>query len=74
MLKYVEFQNVGLFSSSEKTKIECSNSGGTGKGRLGLLVGPNGTGKSMVFECVRRCLPNQGLWRNYDEKKMEKWK
>ena len=52
MLQSMVFRNVGLFKSTNVIKF--SNDDWTGC--LGVLVGMNGSGKTMATECIRRCL------------------
>ena len=52
MLQSMAFRNVGLFKSTNV--IKYSNDEWTGC--LGVLVGMNGSGKTMATECIRRCL------------------
>ena len=52
MLQSMVFRNVGLFKDTNV--IQFRND--TWHGCLGVLVGINGSGKSMANECIRRCL------------------
>ena len=50
MLKRLVFGNIGLFRY--KNVVNC-------EGGLAILVGENGSGKTMMTECIRRCLSSQ---------------
>ena len=52
MLQLIAFRNVGLFKSANVIKF----SNDEWSGCLGVLVGMNGSGKTMANECIRRCL------------------
>ena len=52
MLQLMAFRNVGLFKSTNVIKF----SNDEWSGCLGVLVGMNGSGKTMANECIRRCL------------------
>ena len=52
MLQLMAFRNVGLFKSANVIKFSNDDWSGC----LGVLVGMNGSGKTMANECIRRCL------------------
>ena len=57
MLKQVRFQNLGLFNGSHCYKI--GNPEESNHGLFAIFVGENGSGKSSIFEFIRRCLSSE---------------
>ena len=58
MLQQIRFQNLGLFDDKTCHSIKLDTNDDK-EGGLAILVGENGSGKSSVFEFVRRCMSTE---------------
>ena len=58
MLQQIRFQNLGLFDDKTCYSIKLDTNDDK-EGGIAILVGENGSGKSSVFEFVRRCMSTE---------------
>ena len=55
MLRQFSFKNLGLFNENHSFKEANQKNGGL----FAILIGENGSGKSSIFEFIRRCLSSE---------------
>ena len=57
MLRQFKFQNLGLFTEDRSYRLKKPKE--SKEGLLALFVGENGSGKTSMFEFIRRCLSSE---------------